>query len=127
MNIFKKLIKNIKRDWDISEICYYAEIYREIEIKEPIKIKDNIYAVKYSNDLLFFVKESNWKKYIGVKRIFLESSSYDVYYKSEDLKHIINCKNIPSEMIEIMYNELIIHKDELKNILEDKKKEEFYK
>ena len=63
MNIFKKLIKNIKRDWDISEICYYAEIYREIEIKEPIKIKDNIYAVKYSNDLLFFVKESNWKKY----------------------------------------------------------------
>ena len=127
MNIFKKLIKNIKRDWDISEICYYAEIYCEIEIKEPIKIKDNIYAVKYSNDLLFFVKESNWKKYIGVKRVFLESSSYDVYYESEDLKHIINCKNIPSEMIEIMYNELIIHKDELKNILEDKKKEEFYK
>jgi hypothetical protein len=127
MNIFKKLIKNVKRDWDIGEICYYAKIYREIEIKEPIKIKDNIYAVKYCNDLLFFVKESNWKKYIGVKRVFLESSSYDVYYKSNDLKHIINCKNIPSEMIEIMYDELIIHKDELKNILEDKKKEEFYK
>lgn len=126
MNIFKKLIKNVKRDWDIGEICYYAKIYREIEIKEPIKIKDNIYAVKYCNDLLFFVKESNWKKYIGVKRVFLESSSYDVYYKSNDLKHIINCKNIPSEMIEIMYDELIIHKDELKNILEDKKKEEFY-
>lgn len=127
MNIFKKLIKNVKRDWDIGEICYYAKIYREIEIKEPIKIKDNIYAVKYCDDLLFFVKESNWKKYIGVKRVFLESSSYDVYYKSNDLKHIINCKNIPSEMIEIMYNELIMHKDELKNILEDKKKEEFYK
>ena len=127
MNIFKKLIKNIKRDWYISEICYYAKIYREIEIKEPIKIKDNVYAVKYFNDLLFFVKESNWKKYIGVKRIFLESSSYDVYYKSKDLKHIIDCKNIPSEMIEIMYNELITHKDELKNILENKKKEEFYK
>ena len=126
MNSFKKLIKNVKRDWDIGEICYYAKIYREIEIKEPIKIKDNIYAVKYCNDLLFFVKESNWKKYIGVKRVFLESSSYDVYYKSNDLKHIINCKNIPSEMIEIMYDELIIHKDELKNILEDKKKEEFY-
>ena len=126
MNIFKKLIKNIKRDWDISEICYYAEIYREIEIKEPIKIKDNIYAVKYSNDLLFFVKESNWKKYIGIKRVFLESSSYDGFYKSNDLKHIIDCKNIPSEMIEEMYDELIMHKDEIKNILENKKKEEFY-
>lgn len=126
MNIFKKLIKNIKRDWDISEICYYAEIYREIEIKEPIKIKDNIYAVKYSNDLLFFVKESNWKKYIGIKRVFLESSSYDVYYKSNDLKHIIDCKNIPSEMIEEMYDELIMHKDEIKNIFENKKKAEFY-
>ena len=126
MNIFKKLIKNVKRDWDISEICYYAEIYREIEIKEPIKIKDNIYVVKYCDDLLFFVKESNWKKYIGVKRVFLESSSYDVYYKSNDLKHIINCKNIPSEMIEEMYDELIMHRDEIKNILEDKKNEEFY-
>ena len=126
MNIFKKLIKNVKRDWDIGEICYYTKIYREIEIKEPIKIKDNIYAVKYSNDLLFFVKESNWKKYIGVKRVFLESSSYDAYYKSNDLKHIINCKDIPSEMIEEMYDELIMHRDEIKNILENKKKEEFY-
>ena len=105
MNIFKKLIKNVKRDWDISEICYYAEIYREIEIKEPIKIKDNIYVVKYCDDLLFFVKESNWKKYIGVKRVFLESSSYDAYYKSNDLKHIINCKDIPSEMIEEMFDD----------------------
>jgi hypothetical protein len=30
-------------------------------------------------------------------------------------------------MIEIMYDELIMHRDEIKNILEDKKKEEFYK
>lgn len=30
-------------------------------------------------------------------------------------------------MIEEMYEELIIHRDEIKNILENKKKEEFYK
>ena len=52
MNIFK-LIKNAKRDWYFGDICYYAEIYREIEIEEPIKITDNIYAVKYFDDLLF--------------------------------------------------------------------------
>lgn len=54
--------------------------------------------------------------------------SHDHLYKTSDLKNIKSCyeSNIPSEMIEIMYDELIIHKDELKNILEDKKKEEFY-
>lgn len=30
-------------------------------------------------------------------------------------------------MIEEMYEELIMHRDEIKNILENKKKEEFYK
>ena len=57
MNIFKYLIKNAKRDWDFGDICYYAKMYRKIEIEEPIKITDNIYAVKYFNDLLFFVKK----------------------------------------------------------------------
>ena len=126
MNIFKYLIKNAKRDWDFGDICYYAKIYHEIEIEEPIKITDNIYAVKYFNDLLFFVKKSNWKKYISVKRDF-HNIDYDTYYKSNDLKDIINCKDIPSEMIEEMYEELIMHRDEIKNILENKKKEEFYK
>ena len=55
MNIFNYLIKNAKRDWNFGDICYYAKIYREIEIEEPIKITDNIYAVKYFNDLLFFL------------------------------------------------------------------------
>ncbi len=31
------------------------------------------------------------------------------------------------KMIEEMYEELIMHRDEIKNILENKKKEEFYK
>ena len=62
MNIFKYLIKNAKRDWDFGDICYYAEIYREIEIEEPIKITDNIYAVKYFNDLLFFCKKIKLEK-----------------------------------------------------------------
>lgn len=30
-------------------------------------------------------------------------------------------------MIKEMYEELIMHRDEIKNILENKKKEEFYK
>ena len=124
MTVFK-LIKNAKRDWDFGDICYYAEVYHEIEIEEPIKITDNIYAVKYFNDLLFFVKKSNWKKYISVKRD-IRRGIYEEYYKSENLKHIINCKDIPSEMIEETYEELIMHRDEIKNILENKKKEEFY-
>ena len=37
MNIFKYLIKNAKRDWNFGDICYYAKIYREIEIEEQIK------------------------------------------------------------------------------------------
>ena len=61
MTVFK-LIKNAKRDWDFGDICYYAKIYREIEIKEPIKITDNIYAVKYFNDLLFFCKKIKLEK-----------------------------------------------------------------
>lgn len=34
----------------------------EIEIEEPIKITDNIYAVKYFNDLLFFCKKIKLEK-----------------------------------------------------------------
>ena len=60
MNIFNYLIKNAKRDWNFGDICYYAKIYREIEIEEPIKITDNIYAVKYFND--FFCKKIKLEK-----------------------------------------------------------------
>lgn len=77
---------NIVRDWNISEVLGYAREYNEIEIKEPIKVNDVIYIVKYSNHLIFFVKESNWKKYIGVRKVYLEESTYNTYYKSSDLK-----------------------------------------
>ena len=79
------------------------------------------------NIITLQVKKSNWKKYISIKRDFHGGINYDTYYKSNDLRDIINCKDIPSEMIEEMYEELIMHRDEIKNILENKKKEEFYK
>jgi hypothetical protein len=128
MNIFKKCVENIKRDWNISEVFYYAKIYDEVEIenKKPIKINDKVYVVRYSDDLIFFVKEANWKKYIGVKRIYLEDSQYDIYYKSSDLKNIKNCRDIPIEMIEIMYDELIKYKNDINSALQVIKNEEFY-
>lgn len=106
--------------------------YKRIEIKEPIII-DDIYIVKHNDDLIFFVKTNNWKKYIGVNRDWLSDLQgndfpHDHLYKTSDLKNIISCykSDIPKEIIEEMHDELIKHKDDLKNIIEDKKKEEFY-
>ena len=136
MNIFK-MWKELKEKWirwsNIDDILNLTYNYKRIEIKEPI-IVDNIYIVKHNDDLMFFIKKDNWKKYIGVNRDWLEDSQgndfpHDHLYKTSDLKNITSCykSDIPKEIIEEMHDELIKYKDDLKNILEDKKKEEFYK
>ena len=136
MNIFKKW-KELKEKWiKRSNVDYVLNLtynYKRIEIKEPIII-DDIYIVKHNDYLIFFVKKSNWKKYIGVNRDWLEESqgndfSHDHLYKTSDLKNITFCykSDIPKEIIEEMHDKLIEHTDDLKNILENKKKEEFYK
>lgn len=129
MNIFKKW-KTYSDVYDILNLTYD---YKRIEINSPIII-DDIYIVKHNDDLIFFVKKDNWKKYIGINRDWLSDSqgndfSHDHLYKTSDLKNIIFCykSDVPKEMIEEMYDELIKHKDDLKNILEGIKKEEFYK
>lgn len=136
MNIFKKW-KELKEKWkrhsNVYDILNFTYDYERIEINNPIII-DDICIVKHNNDLIFFVKKDNWKKYIGINRDWLSDSqgndfSCDHLYKTSDLKNIIFCykSDVPKEIIEEMYDELIKHKDDLKNILEDKKKEEFYK
>ncbi len=136
MNIFKKW-KELKEEWircsNISGALNLTCNYKRIEIKEPIII-DNIYIIKNNNNLIFFVKKNNWKKYIGVNRDWLsdlEGNDFpsDHLYKTSDLKNIIFCykSDIPEEIIEELYNELIEYKDDLKNALENKKREEFYK
>ena len=136
MNIFKKW-KELKEKWirwsNIDNVLNLTYNYKRIEIKEPISIND-IYIVKHNDDLIFFVKKDNWKKYIGPNRDWLEDSqgndfSHDNLYKTSDLKNIKSCheSDIPKEIIEEMYDKLIEHVDDLKNILENKKKEEFYK
>lgn len=136
MNIFKKW-KELKEKWirwsNIDNILNLTYNYKNIEIEKPIII-GNIYIVKDKNDLIFFVRKDNWKKYIGINRDWLEDSqgndfSHDNLYKTSDLKNIKFCheSDVPKEIIEEMYDKLIEHIDALKNILEDKKKEEFYK
>ena len=132
MNVFKKW-KELKEKWkrhsDVCDILNLTYDYESIEIKKPIII-DDVCIVKHDNDLIFFVKKDNWKKYIGINRDWLSDSqgndfSYDYLYKTSDLKNIIFCykSDVPKEIFE----ELIKNKDDLKNVLEDKKKEEFYK
>ena len=108
---------------NIKDILKLTRTYRKIEIKEPIII-DDIYIIKYCYRLAFFVKKDNWKKYIGVS---LDEDSYYNLYKTSDLKNIEYCfeSDIPKNLINEMYDELIKHLDDLKNILENKKKEEF--
>ena len=126
MYIFDDL-KELNRQWkrwlNIKDILKLTRTYRKIEIKEPIII-DDIYIIEYCYRLAFFVKKDNWKKYIGVS---LDEDSYYNLYKTSDLKNIEYCfkSDIPKNLIHEMYDELIKHMDDLKNILEDKKKEEF--
>ena len=127
MSLFKRWKENFIRNININEVLYYAKEYREIEIEKPIKVNEEIYIVKYASDLIFFMKKSNWKKYIGVRKVYLEDSAYDAYYKSDDLKDITNCNDIPSEMTEEMYDELVKYKDEIHSLLGKTKHEEFYK
>lgn len=135
MNIFKKW-KELKEKWkrwsNVDDVLNLTFNYKKIEIKEPIII-DNIYIIKHNDNLIFFVKKDNWKKHIGVNRDWLEDSQgndfpHDNLYKISDLKNITSCyeSDVPKEMIKEMHDELIKYKDDLKNILEDKKKEEFY-
>lgn len=135
MNIFKKW-KELKEKWirwsNIEDVLNLTFNFKRIEIKEPIIIND-ICIVKNNDDLIFFVKKNNWKKYIGVNRDWLEDSqgndfSHDNLYKTSDLKNITSCykSDVPKEIIEEMHDKLIKHKDDLKNILESTKKEEFY-
>lgn len=136
MNIFKKW-KELKEKWirwsNINDVLNLTYDYKRTEIEELIII-DDIYIVKNKDDLIFFVKKFNWKKYIGINRDWLEDSqgndfSQDHLYKTSDLENIKSCykSDVPKEMIEEMYDKLIEHVDDLKNILENKKKEEFYK
>lgn len=126
MYIFDDL-KELNRQWkrwlNIEDVLKLTHTYRKIEIKEPIVI-DDIYIINYCYSLVFFVKKDNWKKYIGVR--LNEDACYNLY-KSSDLKNIEYCckSDIPKNLINEMYDELIKHLDDLKNILENKKKEEF--
>lgn len=126
MYIFDDL-KELNRQWkrwlNIKDILKLTRTYRKIEIKEPIVI-DDIYIINYCYSLVFFAKKDNWKKYIGVS---LNEDSYYNLYKTSDLKNIEYCckSDIPENLIHEMYDELIKHMNDLKNIFENKKKEEF--
>ena len=133
MNIFKRWKEYLK----IEEVLDLTYKYRKIKITKPININD-IYIVtdKTSDVLFFFVKKDNWKKYIGVYRDYLSDSqgnnfSHDSLCKSEELnlQNIKYCheSDFPKELIVEFKNELIKYKDDIKIVLEDKIKEEFYK
>lgn len=123
MYIFDDL-KELNRQWkrwlNIKDVLKLTHTYRKIEIKEPIVI-DDIYIINYCCSLVFFVKKDNWKKYIGVR--LNEDACYNLYadscynlYKSSDLKNIEYCckSDIPKNLINEMYVELIKHLDDLK-------------
>ena len=99
-------------------------------------IKQFLFHLKRWNlPCLVYVKKDNWKKYIGVNRercCDVEGNNFfsDHLYKTSDLKNIIEIykySDVPKELIKETHDELFEHIDDLKNILENKKKEEFYK
>ena len=133
MIIFKRWKETLKKYNDFYEVAYMSYKYKNVELHSTIEM-NNVYLVKDKNDLIFFVKKDNWKKYIGFSRDYLCDSqgndfSQDTYYKTTDLKQIKFChlSDIPKELIEEMTDELIKYKDDIKIVLEDKIKEEFYK
>lgn len=135
MNLFRKWKEHKEqyiRYCKIYDVLNLTDDYKNVEFDDIIY--ENIYIVKRNDDLIFFVKKDNWKKYIGMNRNWLTDSqggnfNHDHLYKSVDLKKIINCyeSDIPKELLNEVFDELIKYKNELKNILENKKKEEFYK
>lgn len=138
MNIFKvwkEVKKRYKRCCDKYTVLDYSYDYKNVDIRTPQILAGIIYIIKNSSyGLIFFVKKDNWKKYIGVNRDWLfDSQGNDFYqdhlYKSIDLKEIKSCyeSDIPKEMIEEMFDELIKYKYDIKESLEITIKEEFYK
>ena len=82
---------------------------------------------KRNNEPVLFVRMPDWRKYLGVKRDWEVDSSgcefpIDTYYKGNNITH-----DIPRDLIEEMYDELIRHKDEIKEYLEYKLKAEYFK
>jgi hypothetical protein len=133
MNIFKKWKENIKRYNDFEELLNLSYKYRYVKLNGLIQMND-VFLVAKNDDLIFFVKKENWKKYIGISRIYLSDSqgndfSKDSFYKTSSLKEIRSCydSEIPNDLIEEMFDELIKYKNDIEIVLKDKIKEEFYK
>lgn len=135
-----KLIEKIKKfkkymqDKNILyDVLYLTYEYRNIEMDKFVQITDtNIYIIKNGDNVILAVKKPNWKKYIGVSKIWLDDSQGGCfcihYYKITDNNIEYTCiDNIPYEMINEMQNEFINNAEEIKKTFETLKYVEYYK
>lgn len=118
---------DIKRNCDKAEILGLTYKYRTVELLGEEKVTANIKAANINDSLVLLVRMPDWRKYLGVRREWEVDSSgcefpIDTYYKDKNTAH-----DIPQQLIEEMFDELIEHKDEIKEYLEYKLKAEYFK
>ena len=94
----------------------------------------DVYLMKHSSDIMIMVKKPLWKNYIAVTKIYLEDSwgntfSSDYYFTvSDDLKFCSKTlQDIPKEIIQEFHNELIENSTAIKETIDRKIREEYYK
>ena len=140
--MFKKLANKWKsfkikfeRNVNIERVLNFTYKYNYVKFKGLTRIEDtDCYIIRKHDYLYFAVKKPKWNKYIGVHRGYYTSMAggdfpHDIYCTIDDkLKFSFKYKeNIPSDIINGLYDELIENADLIEEELERKINEEYYK
>ena len=136
--IFKKW-KEYKRKWEnecqLYGVLSYISKHNAVRFDGIVQVPNcDVYLMKHSSDIMIMVKKPLWKNYIAVTKIYLEDSwgntfSSDYYFTvSDDLKFCSKTlQDIPKEIIQEFHNELIENSTAIKETIDRKIREEYYK
>lgn len=128
---WKSFKESIIRENKIFDVLYLMKKYNNVKFEELIQINNSdCYIIKRCDFLYFAVKKPNWKNYVGIHRSFYDDLSQDTYCTIDfnNLKFDIKFKeDIPKEVINELYDELIKNSDSIQQELELIIKKEYYK
>lgn len=126
---WKSFKDSIIKENKIYDVLCLIKKYNNVKIDKPIRVRNsNCYLIKNNDNLYLTVKKSDWKNYIGVHKSFYEDWRIIYCTIDNDLKFEFKIKeDIPKEIIEQLYDELIDNFYFIKEELELKIREEYYK
>ena len=142
--MWKNFKNQIIRNENIRKLLNMTDYYNnKVSIKDKMLNipTTDIYLIKKDDILIFAVKKDDWKKYIGIHRTWLmdmsgNEFSNDTFFKiqyytnakDKEFYTVIptNKKDIPTDLIESMYDELIENIMLIRIELEKLIHEEFY-